>query len=47
VTPVRAGEPLRLTGVVGEVRPRDGGALVLLRCVVEAAGRDKPAFVAD
>lgn len=47
VTPVRAGDPIRLTGVVGEVRPRGDGALVLLRCVVEAAGREKPAFVAD
>jgi acyl dehydratase len=46
-SPVRAGTPVRLRGVVGSVRPRGEGHLILLNCTLEIQGQVKPALVAD
>lgn len=47
VSPVTAGERMRVRGVIGAVEPRGTGHLVLHRNVVEVAGREKPGFTAD
>jgi acyl dehydratase len=47
ISPVRAGDQLRVTGTVGSVRPKDGGFLVLCQCTVDVKGRDRPGMVAD
>jgi acyl dehydratase len=47
VSPVRAGDEIRVRGVVGEVKPKNEGHLVLLRCSLDVNGRDRPGFVAD
>ena len=47
VSPVRAGEKIRVTGSVGAVRPRGTGFLILSRCAIEVEGRDRPGMVAD
>lgn len=46
-SPIRAGERMRLTGTIAEVRPKNDGYLVRQDCVVEVEGRDKPGFVAQ
>jgi hypothetical protein len=43
---VQAGQPIRLAGTVAEVTARGDDFLVLLDCVIEVQGRDKPAAVA-
>jgi acyl dehydratase len=47
VSPIRAGEPIRLTGTIAEVRAKGEGFLVRQDCVVEVEGRDRPGFVAE
>src|SRR5215469_13919776 len=47
VSPVRAGQKIRVEGTVGAVRPKDSGFLVLNRCAVEVQGREQPGMVAD
>jgi acyl dehydratase len=47
VSPIRAGERIRLTGAIAEVRPKGDGYLVRQDCVVEVEGREKPGFVAE
>ena len=47
VSPVRAGERIRLRGVVSDVRTRGEGFLVKSDCVVEIEGRDRPGFIAE
>jgi hypothetical protein len=47
VSPVRAGDQLRVSGIVGSVRPKEDGFLVLCQCTVEVRGRDRPGMVAD
>ena len=47
VSPIHVGERMRLTGTIGEVRPREDGFLVRQDCVVEVENRDRPGFVAD
>jgi acyl dehydratase len=47
LSPVRTGEPIRLTGVVGEVRAHRDGMLVLLNCTLQRACGPQPGLVAD
>ena len=47
VSPVRAGQKIRVKGTVGAVRPKDSGFLILSRCAVEVEGRERPGMVAD
>lgn len=47
VSPVRAGDRMRVRGTVGTVEPRGDGYLLLIHCTVEIDGRAKPGFVAD
>jgi acetyltransferase len=47
VSPVRAGDRLRVRGRVGTVEPRGNGYLLLIHCTVEIDGQSKPGFVAD
>jgi acetate---CoA ligase (ADP-forming) len=47
VTPVRAGDRMRVRGTVATVESRGDGYLLLIHCTVEIDGRSKPGFVAD
>jgi hypothetical protein len=47
ISPVRAGQRLRVKGAVSTVRPKGSGFLILSRCAVEVEGRERPAMVAD
>src|SRR5262245_3585795 len=47
VSPVRAGQKIRVEGTVGAVRPKDSGFLILSRCAVEVEGRGQPGMIAD
>ncbi|MFC9557192.1 hypothetical protein ACFTWF_40950 [Rhodococcus sp. NPDC056960] len=47
VTPVLAGQPIRLRGRIGDVREKGDGYLVLHECVVEIEGEERPGFLAD
>jgi hypothetical protein len=47
VSPVRAGQKIRVSGTVGAVRPKDGGFLILCQCAVQVEGHDRPGMVAD
>jgi acyl dehydratase len=45
--PVRPGQRVRLRQRLSKLTPRGEGLLVTLACVIEIAGDDKPALVAD
>ena len=47
VSPIHAGEPIRLTGTVTAVEPRGEGFLLTFDCTVEVQCRAKPGFVAE
>lgn len=47
VSMVRPGDKIRLTMELKDVAPKSGGYAVTRRCVVEVAGREKPALIAD
>ena len=47
VSPVRAGQKIRVNGSVGAVRPKGSGFLILSRCAVEVGGREQPGMIAD
>jgi len=47
VSPVRAGQKIRVSGTVGAVKPRRGGFQILCQCAVEVEGCDRPGLVAD
>jgi hypothetical protein len=48
VSTVTARERIRVSGHVGQVKPRDKGRYeVLLNCTIEVEGREKPAMVAE
>jgi len=47
VSPVRAGQKIRVRGTVAAVRAKGTGFLILSRCAVEVEGRDRPGMVAD
>jgi acyl dehydratase len=47
VSPVCAGQKIRVRGAVGAVEPKGSGFLILCLCTVEVAGRDRPGLVAD
>jgi hypothetical protein len=47
VAPVRTGQRLRLELEVAEVRPKLGGYVVRMHCVVAADGEERPGMVAD
>lgn len=47
VSPVRAGQKIRVRGTIGAVRPKGSGFLLLCQCAVEAEGSDRPGMVAD
>lgn len=47
VTPIRAGERIRLTGLIASVKPKQEGFLVLTDCEVQVEGQDRPGFVAQ
>src|SRR5215471_945080 len=47
VSPVRAGQKIRVRGTICTVRRKDSGFLVLSQCAVEAEGREEPGMVAD
>jgi hypothetical protein len=47
VSPVRAGQKIRVSGTIGAVKPSRGGFLILCQCTVEVEGRDRPGLVAD
>jgi MaoC like domain len=47
VSPVRAGQKIRVSGTVGRVRPSRGGFLILCHCTVEVERCDRPGLVAD
>ncbi|MEV4036310.1 hypothetical protein [Streptomyces umbrinus] len=47
VSPVLAGERMRAHFTVAETEPKGDGQVLLLRCVVEVEGRERPGFTAD
>lgn len=47
VSPVRAREPMRLTGSLGAIAPKHEGFLVRADCEVQVKGRERPGFVAQ
>jgi hypothetical protein len=47
LSPVLAGERMRLHATVEETEPRGEGCVLLLKCVVEVEGRERPGFTAD
>jgi len=47
ISPVRAGQKIRVRGTVGAVRPKGTAFLILSRCAVEVEGRESPGMVAD
>ncbi|MEU9918587.1 hypothetical protein [Streptomyces sp. NPDC051001] len=47
VSPVLVGERMRLHATVEEVEPKGEGHVLLLKCVVEVEGRERPGFTAD
>jgi hypothetical protein len=47
VTPIRAGERMRLTGSIASVKPKQDGFLVRADCEVQVEGRERPGFVAE
>ena len=47
ISPVLAGDRMRLRGDVAEVHPKPGGHVVRLALEAELEGAEKPAFVAD
>lgn len=47
VSPIRAGEPLRLTGTLAAIRPKHEGFLVRADCEVQVKGRERPGFAAE
>lgn len=47
VSPVRAGQKIRVRGSIAAVKPRASGFLILCQCTVEVEGHDRPGMVAD
>lgn len=47
VTPVYAGEKIRLVGKVTEVKPKDEGYVLAKHCEIELEGASRPAMVVD
>jgi hypothetical protein len=47
VSPVLAGQKIRVSGTIGAVRRKHDGFLILCRCAVAVDGRDRPGMVAD
>ncbi|MDR2986132.1 MAG: hypothetical protein LBV34_14950 [Nocardiopsaceae bacterium] len=47
VSPVCAGQKIRVRGTIGAVKPKGSGFLVLSRCALEVEGCDRPGMVAD
>ncbi|MGJ5828189.1 hypothetical protein [Streptomyces ossamyceticus] len=47
VSPVLAGERMRLHVTVAGTEPKGEGFVLLLKCVVEIEGRERPGFTAD
>jgi acyl dehydratase len=47
VSPVCAGQKIRVKGTVGAVRRKGSGFLILSRCAIEVEGRERPGMVAD
>ena len=47
VSTVIAGQKIRVKGIVGAVKPKGRGYLVLCQCVMEIEGQDRPGMVAD
>lgn len=47
VSPVLAGERMRLHATLAGTEPKGEGHVVLLKCVVEVEGRERPGFTAD
>ena len=47
ITPVYAGDKIRLTGRVSEVTPKQEGYVVCKSCVVELEGASRPAMVVE
>jgi hypothetical protein len=47
VSPVSAGQKIRVRGTVGAVTPKGNGFLILCQCTVEVEGHARPAMVAD
>ena len=47
VTPIFAGDKIRAHGVVEEVKPKNGGYLILNRITAEVEGQERPGFTAD
>jgi acyl dehydratase len=47
VSPVRAGQKIRVRGTIAAVKPDTSGFLILCQCTVVVEGRDRPGMVAD
>ena len=47
VSPVCAGQKIRVRGTVGAVKPKGSGFLILCQCTIEVEGHDRPGMVAD
>jgi hypothetical protein len=47
VSPVRAGQKIRVRGIIAAVKPDKSGFLILCQCTVDVEGRDRPGMVAD
>jgi acyl dehydratase len=47
VSPVRAGQKIRVRGTIAAVKPDTSGFLILCQCTVDVEGRDRPGMVAD
>lgn len=47
VSPVTVNDKIRVAGTIAEVSPRGDDQLLLLKCTIEVAGREKPGMVAE
>lgn len=47
VSPIRAGEPIRLTGSLASIEAKREGFLLRADCEVQVSGRERPGFVAQ
>jgi hypothetical protein len=46
ISPVRAGQKIRVRGTVGAVKPKGSGFLILSQCAVEVEGQERPGMIA-
>src|SRR5262249_11934765 len=47
VSPVCAGQKIRVRGTIGAVKPKGSGFLILCQCTIEVEAHERPGLVAD